>query len=163
MARNIEATQLGVDEIESWKGLDLLDEANKKFGKLKDIYLDETSEQPKWGVATMGLITTREIFVPLAAAVHMDDGIHVKAKKDQVDAAPEVPVDGQLSHDNEHKLTVHYGLDQRSDEEIQKEKEIEITMVVPQAETSDGAQPEAERTLPPGVAVKIEHSASNEA
>ena len=155
MAQNIQAKQLGIDEIETWKGLDLFAYENKKLGKLKDVYLDDSTKKPKWGLTSIGLINSKELFVPLAEAVRMDDGVHIKAKKEQVEASPELPADGRLTSEHEHKLTVHYGLNQRSAEEIAKADEESVTMPVPEAEESDGKQPEATHTLPPGVTVSL--------
>ena len=160
MAKNIEASQLGVAEIEPWKGLDLFDYADKKLGKLKDVYLDDETTRPKWGQISVGFISTKELFVPLANAVRMDDGIHIKAKKVQVDEAPEVPADGRLTAEQEHQLTLHYGLDEPSTEEAGEQQKQELTMPIPEPETSDGAQPEATRTLPPGLEVKLERPES---
>jgi sporulation protein YlmC with PRC-barrel domain len=157
MATNITASQLSVDEIENWKGQDIFDSSSKKLGKLKDIYLDEDKTIPKWGLANVGgLFSSKDLFIPLGEAVRMDDGIHIKARKEQVDAAPEVPTEGYISSEHETKLTDHYNLNPVTQEQEDKQTEENMTMPIPEQDDSGKAQPEAVRTLAPGVEVKLQ-------
>ena len=112
MANNIVAAQLSPDEMETWKGQDVHDLDDKKLGKLKDVYLDEETGKPKWGIVSVstGLMSSKDYFVPLGQAARMDDGIHLKSSKQKIEHSPELSATGHIANADEHKLMEHYGM-----------------------------------------------------
>ena len=56
-------TDLGV--LRGWGGHDLLDRDGVKAGSIIDLYIDEQTEQPTWGLVRTGLLGSRQTLVPL--------------------------------------------------------------------------------------------------
>ncbi|MEJ7704363.1 MAG: PRC-barrel domain-containing protein [Geodermatophilaceae bacterium] len=59
-----------------------------KIGKVSQVYLDDTSGQPKWVTVNTGLFGTKESFVPLEQASFSGGALSVPVTKDQVKDAP---------------------------------------------------------------------------
>jgi hypothetical protein len=59
-------TDLGV--LRGWDGHDLLDRDGVKAGSIVDLYIDEQTERPTWGLVRMGLLGSRQTLVPLDQA-----------------------------------------------------------------------------------------------
>jgi uncharacterized protein (TIGR02271 family) len=100
-----------IDTVQSWQGRTMVDPAGDKLGTIDAIYLDDETGQPEWALITSGLFTARATFVPLAGAQTTGDSVQVPYDKDQVNDAPGMEADGQLSQDEEAELYRHYGLD----------------------------------------------------
>jgi uncharacterized protein (TIGR02271 family) len=99
-------------------GANVIDDSGKKIGTVKDIYLDQQTDQPEWALVSTGLVGGKGSFVPLAQATMQGNDIKVPYSKDMVSGAPSMDPDGQLSQQEEAELYRYYGLDyseQRSD------------------------------------------------
>ena len=59
-------TDLGV--LRGWGGQDLVDRDGVKAGSIVDLYIDEQTEQPTWGLVRTGLLGSRQTLVPLDQA-----------------------------------------------------------------------------------------------
>ena len=59
-------TDLGV--LRGWGGHDLLDRDGVKVGSIVDLYIDEQTGQPTWGLVRTGLLGSRQTLVPLEQA-----------------------------------------------------------------------------------------------
>ncbi|MDQ3715282.1 MAG: PRC-barrel domain-containing protein, partial [Actinomycetota bacterium] len=57
--------QQNADEL---TGATVQDSSGDKIGKVSQVYLDDTSGQPKWVTVNTGLFGTKESFVPLEQA-----------------------------------------------------------------------------------------------
>lgn len=86
------------------------DSAGDKVGKVGQIFLDDTSGEPKWVSVNTGLFGTNENFVPLQGARVIGTEVHVSVTKDAVKDAPNVDADHHLSREEEAQLFAHYGL-----------------------------------------------------
>jgi uncharacterized protein (TIGR02271 family) len=100
-----------IDTVQSWQGRTMVDPAGDNLGTIDAIYLDDETGQPEWALITSGLFTAKATFVPLAGAQTTGDSVQVPYDKDQVNDAPSMEADGQLSQDEEAELYRHYGLD----------------------------------------------------
>jgi uncharacterized protein (TIGR02271 family) len=100
-----------IETIRTWQGRTMVDPAGDKLGTIDAIYLDDETGQPEWATVTSGLFTTKTAFVPLAQAQDVGDSVQVPYDKDQVNDAPSLTTDGQLSQEEEAELYRHYGLD----------------------------------------------------
>jgi uncharacterized protein (TIGR02271 family) len=99
-------------------GANVIDDSGKKIGTVKDIYLDQQTDQPEWALVSTSLVGGKGSFVPLAQATMVGNDIKVPYSKDMVSGAPSMDPDGQLSQQEEAELYRYYGLDyteQRSD------------------------------------------------
>jgi uncharacterized protein (TIGR02271 family) len=100
---------LTTHDITSLRGCDVLDRDGDKIGKLDEVYLDNDTGEPEFGLVSGGLFGGSH-FVPLAEA-HSEGGtLRVPYEKSQVKDAPGVRADEQLSQDEEQRLYRHYGL-----------------------------------------------------
>jgi uncharacterized protein (TIGR02271 family) len=98
-----------LDDIKSWQGRTVVDEAGDKIGTIEAIYLDQQSGEPEWLTVSTGLFGTKTTFVPIEGAQSTGDGVRVAYAKDHVKDAPNVDPDGQLSSEEEQQLYSHYG------------------------------------------------------
>jgi len=89
MART-QTTTPQMSEIYSWRGCDVIGSDGEKIGELNEIYIDEQTGQPEWGLVSSGLLGTKSNFVPLADASRAGDDVQVRFTKQQVKDAPGV-------------------------------------------------------------------------
>ena len=99
------------EQILSWRGRDLYDRDGEKIGKIDEVYLDATTNQPDWALVSTGLFGTRSTFVPLRGAEASADEVRVAHTKSHVNDAPGIDPDGRLSESQEAELYRHYDLD----------------------------------------------------
>lgn len=98
------------ENLADWRGKDLLDRGGEKIGKLRDVYVDQETDEPLFGTVKEGLIGRHVTFVPLAGATTSPDHVQTTTTKDRVKDAPNVDTDGELTADDEAALYDHYGL-----------------------------------------------------
>jgi len=92
-------------------GANVIDASGSKIGTVKDIYLDQQTDQPEWALVSTGSLGAKGNFVPLAQATMEGNDIKVPYSKDMVSGAPSMDPDGQLSQQEEAELYRYYGLD----------------------------------------------------
>ncbi len=97
-------------------GATVQDSSGDKIGKVNQVYLDDTSGQPKWVTVNTGLFGTKESFVPLEQASFSAGAVSVPVSKDQVKDAPQVEGEGHLAPDEEAELYRYYGLGDGADD-----------------------------------------------
>ena len=88
----------------------VVDRDEQELGMVADVYVDQLTGRPGWLLVETGRFGEVETFVPLARAIPHNDGIQVPYSKDQVNDAPKVDPDGQLSLEEEDRLYEHYEL-----------------------------------------------------
>lgn len=79
-----------------------------KIGKLEEVYLDQQTDRPSWGVVKTGHVGGRP-FVPLSDACSDGDDVRLGVTKNQIKDAPQIREDEHLSPDVESRLRSHYG------------------------------------------------------
>lgn len=97
------------DSIEGFEGKTVRDRDGGKIGTIKEVYLDEVTDRPKWGVVKTGPLGKRR-FIPLAEAKVHDGDIALPVSEDRVGDAPDVGEHEHLSPGLESRLERHYGL-----------------------------------------------------
>ena len=100
-----------IQDVQTWKGLDLHDNDGDKIGEIVDVYLDRQTNEPEWLAVKTGLFGTNVNFVPIQQASSTGDGVTVPYEKAKVKDAPNAEADGELSPEEERRLYEHYGLD----------------------------------------------------
>lgn len=95
---------------DQWLGRTALDAAGEKIGKIDDVYLDREAELPEWAVVNTGLFGSKSSFVPLAGAALEGGDVRLGVDKAQIQDAPRIDPDGQLSQEEEARLFSHYGV-----------------------------------------------------
>ncbi len=107
--KGIPVTQLDIRASEV-VGQTLVGTDGNKIGEIKDVYLDDATRRPEWFAVKTGMFGSRVSFVPTREASAGDDSIVVPYDKAQVKDAPNAEADGQLSEDEEARLSQHYGI-----------------------------------------------------
>jgi uncharacterized protein (TIGR02271 family) len=94
-----------------WRDRQVIDREGEKIGKVDEIYLDEASGQPEWLSVNTGLFGLKSSFVPLQGAHPQGEDVQVAYTKAEVEDAPGVTPDAELSDQEERQLWSHYGFD----------------------------------------------------
>src|SRR4051794_20989526 len=110
-ARAGKARSMGEHEALSWRGLEAIDRDGDKLGKIKEIFLDNDTDEPEWAVVGIGMLGRKVRFIPLRGATERDGFVRVDVEKERLEGAPQVDEDAELSADQERELYGHYGLD----------------------------------------------------
>jgi uncharacterized protein (TIGR02271 family) len=108
-------TDLGV--LRGWGGHDLVDRDGVKAGSIVDLYVDEQTEQPTWGLVRTGLLGSRQTLVPLdqatvplAVMVSGAGSVQVPFESAAILDAPSVAVGEEISEATAIALRRYYGL-----------------------------------------------------
>src|SRR5215211_5268874 len=59
---------MGEHEALSWRGLEAIDRDGDKLGKIKEIFLDNDTDEPEWAVVGIGMLGRKVRFLPLQGA-----------------------------------------------------------------------------------------------
>src|SRR5688572_11187986 len=86
-----------IQDVQTWKGLDLYDNDGDKIGEIVDVYLDRQTNEPEWLAVKTGLFGTNVSFVPIQQANGTGEGVTVPYEKAKVKDAPNAEADGELS------------------------------------------------------------------
>jgi uncharacterized protein (TIGR02271 family) len=97
-------------EVSEWEGRTAVGRDGEKLGKIREIYLDDLTDKPEWATVSGGFLGTKSHFVPLAGVLEEGEDLHVLATKAQVEDAPSVDADEDLSEAEERRLFEHYGV-----------------------------------------------------
>jgi len=98
-----------IEELQTWRGKDVVGPDDKKIGSLETIYLDRQSGEPEWAAVKTGLFGSKVSFVPLEGATPTGDELRLNYDKATVKGAPNIDADGELSEEEEQRLYEHYG------------------------------------------------------
>jgi hypothetical protein len=99
-----------LEDVQTWRGLKVVDADGDKIGTIEDIYLDRHTGEPAWAAVRTGLFGLKSSFVPIRDAERTDDGeVRVPVQKEQVKDAPKVDAGEELSPEDERKLYEYYG------------------------------------------------------
>jgi uncharacterized protein (TIGR02271 family) len=101
---------ISTQDIDRIQGSTAYDSSGEKVGKVDQVYLDDTNEQPSWVTVTTGLFGTTQSFVPLEGATLDGSDLRLAYSKDQVKDAPRIDVDQHLDRAEEDELYRYYGL-----------------------------------------------------
>ena len=108
-------TDLGV--LRGWGGHDLVDRDGVKAGSIVDLYIDDQTGQPTWGLVRTGLLGSRQTLVPmgqatvpLAVMVSGAGSVQVPFESAAILDAPSVAVGEEISEATAIALRRYYGL-----------------------------------------------------
>src|SRR3954451_6052151 len=99
-----------MQQLQAWRGHELVDAEGAKIGKVHEIYVDRDTGQPEWLAVATGMFGTKVSFVPLTGATAQGDRLVSRWSKEQVKDAPNAEADGELSQEEEARLYQHYGV-----------------------------------------------------
>ena len=99
-----------LQDVQTWRGMKVVDADGDKIGTIEDVYLDRQTGEPEWATVKTGVFGLKKSFVPIRDAEVTDDNeVRVPVQKEQVKDAPRVDPEGELSPDEERQLWEHYG------------------------------------------------------
>jgi stress response protein YsnF len=94
-----------------WQGLTLIDRNGDKIGKIDALYLDQQTAKAEWALVNTGLFGAESSLVPLAGASSRGDEVVAEVDAQQIEDAPKLAPDEELSEREEAELFRHYGID----------------------------------------------------
>jgi uncharacterized protein (TIGR02271 family) len=97
-------------DVLEWRGRTAVDADGQKLGSIEQIYLDNETDRPEWALIHTGMFARRSSFMPLEGATSEGDQIRAPFSKDQVEDAPQMDADSELSQQDEAALYAHYGI-----------------------------------------------------
>ncbi|MBV9338470.1 MAG: PRC and DUF2382 domain-containing protein [Solirubrobacterales bacterium] len=93
-----------------YHGRTVIDRNGEKIGTVDELYTDRDGSQPEWALVHTGLFGMKRSFVPIKNASASGEDVQVPVLKEQVNDAPKVEADGELSEADERQLFEHYGV-----------------------------------------------------
>lgn len=99
-----------VEQIEDWKGQEVVDPDGEKIGKLEEIFLEVDSDDAGIGSVKTGLLGRKHSLVPLEGATFTPDAVRVTVTKDQVKDAPTADPEDPVTGKQESEMLSHYRL-----------------------------------------------------
>jgi len=100
-------TAWGVDE---WYGQMLVDCEGEKIGKLRDVYVDSESGEPRFASVRGGFVNRRLTFVPLRGIQAGPEDLRLIVTKAEIASLPEIDMyDDELSQEDAEVLYCHFG------------------------------------------------------
>lgn len=99
-----------LEEVESWKGQQVVDSDDERIGKVEDVFFETTSREPRFLCVKSGLLGKRLSVVPLSGAAWSRDYVRVAFSKEQVKDGPQTDPGAELDPAAERELAAHYDL-----------------------------------------------------
>jgi len=98
-------------EVADWHELDVDDRDGEHVGKLVDVYVGKDSGDPEFLLVSSGLLGHRLHLVPAEGATRSGDRVQADATRAEIESAPSIHADNDLSPEEERRLFEHYGRD----------------------------------------------------
>ncbi|MDF3289833.1 PRC-barrel domain-containing protein [Streptomyces silvisoli] len=103
---------VNAESIIDWLGEEVVDPEGHRVGRLADVYVDTSSDEPVFAVVKLGLLTSqRHAFVPLRGATVAPRHVRVAYSAALVRKAPALEPGGVLPVEAEVDVYNHYGLE----------------------------------------------------
>jgi PAS domain S-box-containing protein len=99
-----------LEEVQTWRGMTVVDADGDRVGTIDDVFLDRQSGEPEWATVKTGLFGIKVSFVPIRdAEVTGEKELRVPYQKEQIKEAPSADPNRELSPEAERRLWEHYG------------------------------------------------------
>jgi sporulation protein YlmC with PRC-barrel domain len=99
-----------VEDLRSWIGKDVVDQAAEKVGKFVDVYFDVESDEPVFLVVDPGR-RTENLLVPAWNAAVTPEHVRLAYTAEGLAGAPTLEQEGDLDLDIERQLFAFYSVD----------------------------------------------------
>ncbi|MGH7904372.1 MAG: PRC-barrel domain-containing protein [Candidatus Dormibacteraceae bacterium] len=100
-----------LEDINQWRGEDVVDAGGEKIGTLEEIYYDSETDQPLFLGVKVGLLSPHLTFVPFQGLSVGKEHLLTDQAKSQVKSAPTLALNAELPQEEEAKIFDHYHLD----------------------------------------------------
>ncbi len=97
--------------IGDWRGHEVQGTGGEKLGRLEDVYYDSDSDEPVLLCVRGGMLSHKQVLVPVAGARVTPEQVVVAYTAQDLDGAPTTKPDEELSLDDEETAFRRYGLD----------------------------------------------------
>jgi hypothetical protein len=101
---------IGVEDIETWLGQQVIDPEGESLGKLDEIFFDAKSGDPVLISVKSGLLGRRSNLVPIDGSTFSRDYVRVAHRKDVVAQTNQATGDGSPTRDELTNLGTAYGV-----------------------------------------------------
>src|SRR4051812_18665207 len=99
------------EQVRRLMGIEVHDRDGSRIGRVSEVYLDDETGQPSLVTVDLGMLSTREAFVPLGTAHEEAKGLVVPWTSAQVKASPQILAHGgSITPDEKYALLQHYGI-----------------------------------------------------
>jgi hypothetical protein len=98
-----------VETARGWQTKPVVGRDGEPLGRITHIYIDRSTGEPTWALVARGRLARHEAFVPLALATDEGNRVRVLLAGSTVEEAPHVRAGGELSGDDEVRLSQYYG------------------------------------------------------
>lgn len=98
-----------LNDVQTWRGQDVIGPDGEKVGTLEHVYLDRESGEPTFAAVKTGLFGLRHNLVPIDGFRHSAEGLEVSFDKATIKDAPNIDADQELTPEEEQQLYSHYG------------------------------------------------------
>jgi hypothetical protein len=97
-------------EVRDWHTRTVFSRDGERIGKLEDVYVSKETGEPEFLLVASGFLAHTLHLVPAEGATLEGEDLRVAYDKSDIDAAPAVAADDDLSPEEEQRLFEHYGL-----------------------------------------------------
>jgi uncharacterized protein (TIGR02271 family) len=97
-----------LNDVQTWRGQDVMGPDGEKIGTLEHIYLDRQTGEPSFASVKTGLFGMRSSLVPVDGLKSHGEHVHVQYDKATIKDAPNIDADEELSPEEEQRLYAHY-------------------------------------------------------
>jgi ferritin-like metal-binding protein YciE len=97
-------------ELDSWRGLEALDADAQPAGEIVATFVDEDSGTPRWLAVRTGTHGDEVTPVPIDDAEPTGGAVRLGHPIERIAAAPHVALGGSLTREQDHELSLFYGL-----------------------------------------------------
>ncbi|MGH9104124.1 MAG: PRC-barrel domain-containing protein [Acidimicrobiales bacterium] len=99
-----------MEDLNQWRGEDVLDAGGDKIGKLEEIYYDSESDQPLFLGVKIGHLSHRLAFVPFVGVSIGKGHLSTNQSKSVVQQAPAIDPGTELMAERESEIFGYYNL-----------------------------------------------------
>lgn len=97
-------------EMEQLQAATAWDVDGEKLGNVSQVHLDGVSGKPAWVTVGLGLLNSRENFIPLAGSRLDGDSLFVAVSKEKIKGSPDLPAEEGLRPEDEDSLRAYYNV-----------------------------------------------------
>jgi stress response protein YsnF len=96
-------------DIRDAQGRELLDSASQPLGRIREIFLDETTGEPAWAAIEAPGGADHLVLAPLAHSTVEGDAVRLAVPRERIESAPATGVAERISPEHMDRVRAHYG------------------------------------------------------
>jgi sporulation protein YlmC with PRC-barrel domain len=93
-----------------WRGRKMVDRDGARIGTIEDVFVDDREEGTSWATVKTGRLGRTVRLLPIGDARQVKSKVEVPFAASQVETAPEIGADGNLTMEGERRLVAHYAV-----------------------------------------------------